>query len=78
MFPPFVVTDILLHRVYEIELIILFHCIPKREALIGTYVSCIKQVMYLVEGSIMKLVYFVEPVHNFLCEGCVRVDSVLW
>ena len=56
----------------------MFYFISKREAFVGTYVGCVKQVMYLIEVSIMDIIYFMKPVHNFLCEGRVQIVSVLW
>ena len=67
------VADLLLHSVDEFKLIILFHGISKREALIGTDVGMVEQVMYLIEGAIIELVDLVEPVLNLFCVGCVWV-----
>ena len=55
----------------------MFHFISKPEAVVGTYVSCIKEVLNLVEGTVVKLIYFVKPVHYLLGKGCVLFDSVL-
>ena len=71
------VADILFHGIYESYFVILFHCISKREAFVGTYVSCIKEVMNLVKGTIVQLIYFMEPVHYVLDKGGVLFGSVL-
>ena len=36
-----------------------------------------KEVMDLIEGTSVQLIYFMEPVHYLLGEGCVLFGSVL-
>ena len=72
------VTDLLLHSVNKVQLIILFHGISKREAFIGADVGMVEQVMDLIEGSVIELVDLVEPVHYLFSVGGVWIQSVLW
>ena len=72
------VTDILLHSVDEFQLIILFHGISKREALIGAYVGMVEQLMDLIGGTVIELVDLVEPVHCLFGVGGIWVQFVLW
>ena len=71
------VAGILFHGIYESYFVILFHCISKRESVVGTYVGCIKEVMNLVEGTVVQPIYFVEPFHYLQGKDCVLFSSVL-
>ena len=72
-----VIADLLFRGIYECWFVILFHCVSKREAVVGTYVGCIKEVMNFVEGTVVQLIYFMEPVHYLLGKGCVLFGMVL-
>ena len=74
----FMVSDLLLRIVNKCYLIILFHWISKREDFVGIYVGRVKQVMWLIEGSIIDLVYFMKPVHKFICEGMFWIGFLNW
>ena len=49
----FVVGDFFLHGVNEGHFVILFHCISKREAVVGTYVSGVQKVMDVIHRTIV-------------------------
>ena len=73
-----VVRYSLFHSINKRSFILLFCWLFLIETLVGPYVGWVKEVVYFFYFTIVKIVYFMKPIHSLLCKSSVWVHSVFW
>ena len=72
----FIITDLIFHHINKEHPVVLFHGLVEGKQCIWTNVNGKHEMIYFVHGTIVKLIYLMESIHDLSNIGYQGICSV--